>query len=63
MKSTIWGDAHMLPSRGVRVWVVCLTSKIDIVSLLAASRRVKRGPDAERYGLQKKIIINSRVLM
>jgi hypothetical protein len=37
-QSTAWGDSHMLPSRGVRVWVVYLTPKIErIVSLLSAS--------------------------
>jgi hypothetical protein len=32
-----WGDSHMLPGRGVRVWVVYLTPKIErVVSLLHA---------------------------
>jgi hypothetical protein len=34
----VWGDSHMLPSRGVRVWVVYLTPKIErIIVLLSAS--------------------------
>jgi hypothetical protein len=38
MQSTAWGDSHMLPSSGVRVWVVCLTPKIErVISLLSAS--------------------------
>jgi hypothetical protein len=38
MQSTVWGVSHMLPSGGVRVWVVYLTPKIErIVSLLSAS--------------------------
>jgi hypothetical protein len=38
MQSTVWGDSHMLPSRGVRVWVVYLTPKIErVISLLSAS--------------------------
>jgi hypothetical protein len=35
---TLWGDSHMLPSRGVRVWVVYLTPKIErMIVLLSAS--------------------------
>jgi hypothetical protein len=38
MQSTVWGNSHMLPSRGVRVWVVYLTPKIErVISLLSAS--------------------------
>jgi hypothetical protein len=38
MQSTVWGDSHMLPSRGVRVWAVYLTPKIErVISLLSAS--------------------------
>jgi hypothetical protein len=38
MQSTVWGDSLMLPSRGVRVWVVYLTPKIErVISLLSAS--------------------------
>jgi hypothetical protein len=38
MQSTVWGDSHMLPSRGVRVWVVYFTPKIErVISLLSAS--------------------------
>jgi hypothetical protein len=38
LQSTVWGDSHMLPSRGVRVWVVYLTPKIErIIVLLSAS--------------------------
>jgi hypothetical protein len=38
VQSTVWGDSHMLPSRGVRVWVVYLTPKIErIIVLLSAS--------------------------
>jgi hypothetical protein len=38
MQSTVRGDSHMLPSRGVRVWVVYLTPKIErVISLLSAS--------------------------
>jgi hypothetical protein len=38
MQSIVWGDSHMLPSRGVRVWVVYLTPKIErVISLLSAS--------------------------
>jgi hypothetical protein len=38
VRSTVWGDSHMLPSRGVRVWVVYLTPKIErIIVLLSAS--------------------------
>jgi hypothetical protein len=29
MQSTVWGDSHMLSGRGVRVWVVYLTPKIE----------------------------------
>jgi hypothetical protein len=44
VQSTVWGDSHMLPSRGVRVWVVYLTPKIErIIVLLSASQRVRRG--------------------
>jgi hypothetical protein len=38
VQSTVWGDSHMLRSRGVRVWVVYLTPKIErIIVLLSAS--------------------------
>jgi hypothetical protein len=38
VQSTVWGDSHMLPSRGVRVWVVYLAQKIErIIVLLSAS--------------------------
>jgi hypothetical protein len=38
VQSTVWGDSHMLPSGGVRVWVVYLTPKIErIIVLLSAS--------------------------
>jgi hypothetical protein len=38
LQCTVWGDSHMLPSRGVRVWVVYLTPKIErVISLLSAS--------------------------
>jgi hypothetical protein len=37
-EGALWGDSHMLPSRGVRVWVVYLTPKIErVISLLSAS--------------------------
>jgi hypothetical protein len=38
MQSTVWGNSHMLPSRGLRFWVVYLTPKIETLnSLLSAS--------------------------
>jgi hypothetical protein len=38
LQSTVWDDSHMLPNRGVRVWVVYLTPKIErIIVLLSAS--------------------------
>jgi hypothetical protein len=38
IQSTVWGDSHMLPSRGVRVWMVYLTPKKErVISLLSAS--------------------------
>jgi hypothetical protein len=38
VQSTAWGESHMLPSRGVRVWVVYLTPKIErVIVLLSAS--------------------------
>jgi hypothetical protein len=38
LQSTVWDDSHMLPNRGVRVWVVYLTQKIErIIVLLSAS--------------------------
>jgi hypothetical protein len=38
LQSTVWGDSHMLPSRGVGVWVVYLALKIErIIVLLSAS--------------------------
>jgi hypothetical protein len=38
MQSTVWGNSHMLPGRGVRVWVVYLTPKIErVINLLSAS--------------------------
>jgi hypothetical protein len=38
MQSTVWGDSHMLPCRGVRAWVVYLTPKIErVIRLLSAS--------------------------
>jgi hypothetical protein len=56
MQSTVWGDSHMLPSRGVRVWVVYLTPKIERV-YFPPPQWVRRGADAVRYGLQGLIII------
>jgi hypothetical protein len=58
MQSTVWGNSHMLPSRGVRVWVVYLTPKLErVISLLSPPQWVRRGADAVRYGLQGLIII------
>jgi hypothetical protein len=37
MQSTVWGDSHMLPSRGVRVWVVYPPKIERVISLLSAS--------------------------
>jgi hypothetical protein len=34
LQSTVWDDSHMLPNRGVRVWVVYLTPKIERIIVL-----------------------------
>jgi hypothetical protein len=49
MQSTIWGDSHMLPSRGVRVWVVYVTPVERIIVVqFPPPQRVRRCADAER---------------